>query len=378
MKKMKVAFIAHPLTVGMLATIVGFEPWFIKLFDKNFVRQILKKTKPFIFLRFMDLVSKTGKKIDFIAVACPLLPDQMVTLDEEFVLQRIVDAVKVAKNDGAEIVSLGGFTSVIGNEGQKVAEAVDISVTSGNTFTASLAIRGIIEAAKAVRLDLDRAHCAVIGATGDIGSACTKFLAGRVRSMALGARNEKKMGKFADEISKFKKIDITIHKRTEDAIKNADVILSATSALTTIIDPLKLKAGAIVCDVALPANIAREVSRIRKDVLVFEGGLSKMYLNDQVKNKKWDALMPSNGIYGCLAEALLLGFENRKENYSIGRGNISQEKIKEILNIAEKHGYGLSNFFCGDKFYSQDDMSNFSKIIVKNNHTQELKSYVDK
>src|SRR3989344_1852209 len=269
MKNTKVAFIAHPLSVSMLATIAGIPLWFVKLFNKNFVRQRLKSTKPFIFLRLNDLVSKTGKKIDFIAVVCPLLPEQMVTLSEDFVLQRIIEAVQVAKKDGAEIVSLGGFTSVIGNEGKKVAEAVDIAITSGNTFTASLAIRGIVEAAGVVGLDLNQAHCAVIGATGDIGSACTRFLAGRVRSLALAARNEKRLEEFADEISKAQKIDINIYKKTKDAIKDADVILSVTSALTTIIDPSILKSGAIVCDVALPANIAREVSRIRKDVLVF-------------------------------------------------------------------------------------------------------------
>ena len=378
MKNTKVAFIAHPLSVSMLAVIAGLPVGLIKLFNKTFIRQCLEKVKPFIFIRLNDLVSKTGNRIDFIAVACPLLLDQMVTFKEEVALQKVIEAIQIAEKDGAEIISLGGFTSVIGNEGERVAQVANAAITSGNTFTASLAIRGIVEAAAAVGLDLNQARCAVIGATGDIGSACTRFLARRVHSLALAARNEKRMEEFADEISKVQKIDISIYKKTRDAIKDADVILSATSTLTTIIDPSMLKSGAIVCDVALPANIAREVSRIRKDVLVFEGGLSKMHLYHQVKNKKWDILMPSNGIYGCLAEGLLLGFENRKENYSIGRGNISQERIDVIWRIAEKHGYGLSKFFCGERFYSEEDMKNFSQIITKNNPIQEPKAYAHK
>lgn len=374
MKNTKVAFIAHPLSVGMLAVIAGLPVGFIKLFNKTFIRGFLEKIKPFIFIRLNDLVSKTGDRIDFIAVACPLLPDQMVTLKEEVALQKVIEAVQIAEKDGAEIISLGGFTSVIGNEGARVAQVANAAITSGNTYTAMLAIQGVLKAAQVIGLDLKKAKVAVIGATGDIGSACTRFLAQECASMTLAARNEKRLGEFSQEVSKRAGIPIAIHQKTADAINNADVVVSATSALTTIINPSDLKPGAIVCDVALPANIAREVSRQRNDVLVFEGGLSSVPFYKKIKNKKWNILMPTNGIFGCVTEGLLLGFEKKKENYSIGRGNITDEKLWEIWSIALKHGFELSEFFCGDHFYSKENLKYFTQITHK--QSKERKTYV--
>src|SRR3989338_5691179 len=334
MRKNKVAFIAHPLNLSTLSVIMDIPKFFIDWVGKNLVTKYLQEKKPFVFSRMNDLTSKTGDQIDFIAVACPLLPEQMATLGTEFVLNRVIESARVAKEDGADIVTLGGFTSVVGNEGEEVARAVDMAVTSGNTYTAALAIKGILRASEIVGLNLKKARCAVIGATGDIGSACARFFADKVCSMAIAARNETMLFKFSEELSKKIGSTISIHKKTAEAVKDADVIISATSALTTIIDPESLKPGAIVCDVALPANIAREVSRQRKDVLVFEGGLSSVPFYGRVKNRKWDILMPQNAIYGCLVEGLILGFENKKENFSIGRGNISAEKIKQISLLA--------------------------------------------
>ncbi|PIU39922.1 MAG: shikimate dehydrogenase [Candidatus Omnitrophica bacterium CG07_land_8_20_14_0_80_50_8] len=362
---MKVAFIAHPLNIGMFSVMAGESDWNTKLFKKETLKQRLRRKKPFAFLELNGLLSKTGAKIDLVAIACPFLPDQMIVLDEKEVLEKIIQSVNLAKKEGAEIVSLGGFTSVIGNEGEKVAKVVNIAVTSGNTYTASLAIQGILSAADLVGRDLKKSHIAVFGATGDIGSACARVLAKKAHSMSFVARNEKKLDGLASEISKENKIDIQVFKTTEDATKKADIIISATSALTTIIDPKNLKKGAIVCDVALPANIAREVSRIRKDVLVFEGGLSSVPFIEKIQDKKWCALMPQNGIYGCLAEALLLGFESKKENYSIGRGNITEEKLTEIWKIAQKHGLGLSEFFCGDKFYTKEEIAFLYNISIR-------------
>src|SRR3989338_9170000 len=170
MKKNKIAFIAHPINIETLSIISGWPKAFLNFVVKNNVRSFLENKKPFVFAQMSDLTSKTGSKIDFIAVACPLLPEQMASLEESIVLEKVIDSVRLAKKKGADLAVLGGFTSVVGNEGVEVAKAVDIAVTSGNSFTASLAIKGILEACRIVGLKLEDAKCAVIGATGDIGS----------------------------------------------------------------------------------------------------------------------------------------------------------------------------------------------------------------
>lgn len=358
------AFIGHPLNISTLSIIFGWPRFIFDWFGKNNVKKLLEAKRPFIFLRIRGMQSACGASVDFISVACPFLPDQMVSLGTDVVLERIVQAVETAKRDGAAVAVLGGFTSVVGNEGEEVAARVkDIAVTSGNTFTAALAIQGVLKAAEIVDLDMERSRCAILGATGDIGSACARFFAGKAGSLVLHARNGERLYRLASELSEGSGRPVTVETKTQKAVEHADIVISATSALTTIIEAKNLKKGAIVCDVALPANIAREVSRLREDVLVFEGGLSIMPFFERIRDKKWNELMPRNAIYGCLAEGLLLGFESCFENFSIGRGHISLEKIDRISRMASKHGFGLSRFFCGDKFYSEEDIRRIKEAV---------------
>ena len=161
----------------------------------------------------------------------------------------------------------------------------------------------------------------------------------------------------------------------KEAIREANLILTVTNAITTIINLADLSRGSILCDVSYPANVNMGLGGKRNDVLVFEGGLSRAPFYDQIKSRKWNILMPTNGIYGCLAEGLILGFEVKKDNYSIGRGNIKQERIDEIWKMADKHGFGLSEFFCGHKFYTVDDITRLSQIVDKNGIRQEAKAY---
>jgi len=355
MKKVKAAFIAHPLNLSTLSVITGWPQPILASIGMNRIKKYIARKRPFIFNELTGIRSKTGTQIDLIGVACPLMPDQMASLGTDFVLGRIVESAKLAQKKGADIVILGGFTSVIGNEGEDVARAVHIPVTSGNTFTAGLAIQGIETAMKMTRLkNIDK--FAIIGATGDIGSACANYFSDKTNHLACVARDQEKLLKLAEKIASSHSTKVSCHRKVSEAVTGADVIISATSALTTIIDIDALKPRAIVCDVALPANIAREVARKRNDVLVFEGGLSKVPFNDQIVDMKWRTLMPSNAVYGCLAEGLVLAFEGLLENFSIGRGNISQDKITLIMELAKKHGFDLSDFFCGDKFYSDADL----------------------
>ena len=58
-----------------------------------------------------------------------------------------------------------------------------------------------------------------------------------------------------------------------DALRNADVVITVTSAVDTVIEPSYLKPGAVVCDVARPRDVSRQVAQLRPDVLVIEGGV---------------------------------------------------------------------------------------------------------
>jgi len=207
---------------------------------------------------------------------------------------------------------------------------------------------------------------AVIGATGDIGSICTKILSKQVKRVNIAARNEQKLQEFADSLSGPENAQIKVFKYSKDAILDADIILTATSSITTVIDPMSIKPGAIVCDISIPPNVAKEIALLRDDILVFEGGLAKIPFPEDMKNDITELFLPMKNIFGCVAETLVLTLENKFESFSIGRGNITEEKIAKIKELANKHGVKLADFFCGYKMLSDRDIDNIRKNAEKN------------
>ena len=54
----------------------------------------------------------------------------------------------MAEKLGAKILGLGAFTSVVGDAGVTIANALDVPVTTGNSFTVAMAVQAIREAAQ--------------------------------------------------------------------------------------------------------------------------------------------------------------------------------------------------------------------------------------
>jgi len=369
-KMPKYAFIVHPLKrEDILAyyPLIRLLPFLVKRYDfKDIVRKLPIR-------KFIDLtmrISHTGKTVSGMGINCPLFPEDFVSLEEKIVLDKIKQACLLAQRQGAGIIGLGAFTSIVGNEGEVLAKEIDAGITSGNTYTAYLALQGIFKAAEMMEVNLTSATAAVIGATGDIGSICTKVLAKKVKRINLAARNEARLEHLAQKIRSFNSALVSTTKYVPEAIKDADIILTVTSSITTLIEPVQLKSGAIVCDVALPPNIDRQVYKIRQDVLVFEGGKVKIPYPEQIRNKLWQKIFPAGIIPGCLAETILLALEEIFEDFSIGRGNITEERLDFIGRIAQKHGFSLAPFKYGDKVL---DDTQIKMIKNKINHSTNIK-----
>lgn len=351
----KCAFIAHPVSVKHFVSL-GILDTTIRRLSKQQMKEVIQSLFPIKLFDVKNIKSLTGKIVESDAILCPLLPEQMVMLDEQIVLKKIISAGRLAQRLGVKIVGLGGFISIIGDGGLKVARELDIPVTSGNTYTAALAIEGIFKASELLEVNLKNASLAIIGATGDIGSICTKILANYISHFILAARNERRLEEFGNFIQENYSVKVEIKKYIKNVIKNADIILTATSSLTTLINPQDLKPGAIVCDISYPANIARELANGREDVLVFEGGLATWSEINGLDAPGLEHFCYKDTVFGCVAETFLLTLEEKFENYSLGRGNITEEKINEISDIAKRHGFRLADFRCGEKIYTKNDI----------------------
>ena len=331
----KFAFIFHPLSVQDMEHV---SPIMHYLPD-SFIEACLKMKKPFKVSHITGLKSPYAEAEGWF-IGCTLTAKQMVTLPEEFVVDRIVECGKIAQELGAKIVGLSAFTSIVGDAGITVAKNLDIAVTSGNSYTVATAIQGTELATKIMGKSLDSCRAVVVGASGSIGSASVRLLAKKVKHITLVARHLPPLEELAQEISRENSCEVAVTDKISSALREADIVLTVTSALDFIISPSDLKPGAVVCDVARPRNVSREVSLMRNDVLVIEGGV--ISIPGDV-NFNFDFGFPKNTSYACMAETMILALEGRYENFSLGR-SLDVAKINEISRLADKHNFKLAGF----------------------------------
>lgn len=273
-------------------------------------------------------------------IATTLTARQMLELPLHTVIRKIIRAGKRAERAGAKVLGLGAFTSVVGDAGITIAKNLRIPVTTGNSYTVATAIQATRQAALLMGIDPAQAHIAVVGATGAIGSLCARLLAPHTGSLTLVARDEAKLEYIAGMVfsETGKTADISTNPRT--TVRKADIVLTVTGSADTILYPEDLRPGSVVCDVARPRDVARQVAELRQDVLVIEGGLVEVPGEYQ---SKFRFGLPKGTVYACMAETMLLALEQRYESFTLGR-HIRIEQIQQIEEMAEKHGFQVAGF----------------------------------
>ncbi|MBQ7569173.1 shikimate dehydrogenase [bacterium] len=293
-----------------------------------------------------------GTEIEGDFYTVPLFPHQILSLDRDFVLGKIIDACKLAQDRGAKIVGLGAYTSVVGSAGMAVANAMECAVTSGNSYTVATAIEGATTVAKLLDISIPDATVAVVGATGSIGNVCAKIIAGfGVKKLNLIARSQLRLENCAKELHElFPKLELEVSTNIPQGIQTADIIISCTASGGDILQPSYFKPGCVICDVAVPHDVCREVAHLRPDVLVIEGGVVEAPGHAEFN---FDFGFPEGICLACMAETMILTLEKRFENFSIGRG-LHIEKVQEISELAKKHGFHLSGFRAFDEPVTQD------------------------
>ena len=215
-------------------------------------------------------------------------------------------------------------------------------------------------------INIDTIKLGIIGATGDIGSICSRILARHVKNVILCSRGIEKETKFISEIRKNAKEEPLIFSNAGEAAKKSDIIICATSSFNVLFHSNDVKPGTIICDLSVPPNVGSNIINSRKDIIVFEGGRASIPSYDSISNETWKTLFPYNSVYGCLAEALVLICAKRIENYSIGRGTITEDKINEIYNLGLKYGFDIADFTYLNYAYTDKDFQNIREI--RSNH----------
>ncbi|GAB4569297.1 MAG: polysaccharide biosynthesis protein [Anaerolineales bacterium] len=293
----------------------------------------------------------TGKQVKGWFLACPYTPRRMMQLPERTVYRKIIQTGRVAEELGANILGLGAFTSVVGDAGVTIAKNLDIPVTTGDSYTVMMAVQAIREAAKVMDIKMADATVAVVGATGSIGRVCSELLADEAARTLLIARDEKKLEALRDRLKVHARSELCISTKM-DVLKEAQLILTVTSAIHDVIHPEHLQPGSVVCDVARPRDVSAMVAAVRDDILVIDGGMVDV---PGPVDFHFNFGFPEGKAYACMAETIALALEGKFEDYTVGK-DITLERVKEITAIAERHGFRMSGFRSFEKEVTEEQI----------------------
>lgn len=341
------AFIIHPMDLSDIYRKYKFmEKW-----PQGLVETVIKHTPPSEVSHITGIKSEYSEAEGWF-VGCTLTAKQMTSLPQDVVLRKIIQSGKVAEKLGAKILGLGAFTAVVGDAGITVAKNLNIPVTTGNSYTVSTALEGTKRAAKIMGHDIKTAEVVVIGATGSIGKVCAEYMARECKFLTLVGRNDRELDKLADKIMTDTGLSVRTTSDIKRALKRADVVITVTSSVDTVIDAYDLKPGAVVCDVARPRDVSREVAEKRNDVLIIEGGVVEVPGDI---NFNFNFGFPPKASYACMAETMMLALEGRYENFTLGR-DLTMEQIEEINKIAKKHGFKLAGFRSFERAVSEEQI----------------------
>ncbi len=325
------AFIVHPLHAR---DVVRKYP-IARFLPDSMIERFLSNKVPYKVSDISGIVSKTGAKTEGIFVGLHLTPAMMIDkMPLEDVYDRLEQCAKIAEDEGCKIIGLGAFTAVVGDAGKTLDAKTPLAVTTGNSYTVATAIEGAMKAAEQIGIDVAEATLAVVGATGSIGKTCAQILAPKFSKTFVVGRDQGR----TDEIA----AALPNATATTDvaALREADVVVTVTSADTAVIFPEHLKSGSVICDVSRPRDVSRRVAQDRPDVLVIEGGVVTV---PGPVEFGFDFGFPPRCAYACMAETMLLALEDRCESFTLGK-DVSVGQSQEMSRLADKHGFELSGF----------------------------------
>jgi acetylornithine/succinyldiaminopimelate/putrescine aminotransferase/predicted amino acid dehydrogenase len=364
------AFVAHLVEAGDLRR---WDPSLARFNDEELQRLRLRFSefvKPLAF-GGATVPAANGRLAAGELILLPLLPAEMMALPSSEAAELVQGAVDLAAERGAEVIGLGGFSSIVVDGGLAVKAPAGVRITSGNSFTTWAALRAVESIC--VREGLALADCtvAIVGAAGVIGNALSQMCAARVgklilignpnngetglaRLRAVARDCEKHVisltrpnlaaGKFAQWRNAPARADATeiesgfiVTADVDRYLPEADVVFTATNAVSPFISTRHLGDGAIVCDVSRPFNIDAELATKRPDLRLLHGGMVRAPAGSSLRYIEGEE--EPNVLVACAAETIVLALSGFQSDRLCGRLDIAT--VEELGQIGEKLGFSV-------------------------------------
>jgi fatty aldehyde-generating acyl-ACP reductase len=297
----------------------------------------------------VDVGSIIGAKARGLYIDSFIPPDRLEAAYVHENIARVRAAAACAIKAGAKIVSLGGFSSILieGNFDQ-LPQRHDTVFTTGNTLTVAFIVQGIKQVCALEGRSLSKSTLLIVGATGDVGSGCTRCLAPLVRRVLLSARNAERLRRLAAELQA-DGVQVEIATDLQRFSAQADTVICAASLASPSLLLGRIAPDAIVCDAGYPKNLAP--SAAMTGAKIFFGGLGQITGGMKFAPDFHGILNRHpfpDVVHGCLLEGMALALEGRFGPFSQGRGFITEDRVKEIETIAARHGINLAPLYNAD------------------------------
>jgi acetylornithine/succinyldiaminopimelate/putrescine aminotransferase/predicted amino acid dehydrogenase len=319
-------------------------------------------------------------------LAVPYTAEELMQMSNAEAVNKVRSAVCLAQARGAQIVGLGGYTSIVTQNALALAD-VEIPLTTGNSYTVVSTLETLETVAQNLGRTLTKMKLAIVGATGSIGRAVSiligeqagqVLLAGnprhaersrirltqvaqeavlhlanllqrgvdfppdswgsvlRARGLLHAEMTPERAAKCVEMLCGEGRLILTAEQNLP--LSDCDIIVTATSNPHHLFTPDALKSGAVLCDISRPSNVSPVLRAARPDVLVLDAGIVELPGKPDIGLEYG---LPPGSTYACMAETMLLGLERYFVAGSVGT-DLRPAFILELQNLARKHGFHLA------------------------------------
>ncbi len=255
------------------------------------------------------------------------------------IVTKIQKAVNIAAENGATVISLGGFNSILTNNGLSLAGPKGVRVITGNTLTAATGLAHLRNTIKETPEFNKPNIIAVIGATGNIGQVITEILSEQkdiCSQLILVSRSEKRLTGVVNELKKSQKSPVSIIATSNIFnVRDADVILVCSNTNDPILFPHHISGNkpVLISDLSVPSAVSSDVLMLGNVTAI---PFSSYVSLPEDQNAVISSYSPRGTVFCCAAEAILLGLDEFPGEL---KGRILPEEVKMMTALAEKNGF---------------------------------------
>jgi len=363
------AYLIHPLSKKHLKKVKAVE-MLSSVSPKSLdaIEKLMAYSPPFVYSRVKGIKSPTGIEAEGWLITIGETIDEMQKHPPDFTTHKILKAAEKAKKLGAQVMGIAMMPKGMHGTSIEVGKHAALPITTGNSYTASTALWAAAEAVRQMGLSklkdgkILKVKAMVIGATGDVGSICSRLLATAFEEVYIVSRNMAKLLSLQEILLKQKPgLKLQVSTRADRFLDDMDVVVIASSKAQKSIDIMRVKPGCVITDITRPMIFSKKDIAKRQDVLVITGG--EIQLPGEALEMK-DIGLPHGVAYAGLAETIILALEGRFEDFTKG-SNTEWEKVKEIYKLGIKHGMALSSISGVDGPLSEEDISRVKAQALK-------------